>query len=418
MNSVAVVGMAFGDEGKGATTDYFVRRLKSDLVVRFNGGPQAAHNVVTTSHEHHTFAHFGSGSLAGARTYLSEFVLVEPFSLEREAQVLRGKGGNTRIVINPHCVIITPFHKITNQLAEMSRNNPHGSVGIGFGCAVEGFLNGYSITVGEILSYDTTYLEAKLNIIKEFLVSKNKLFSWVYDKVSITDLVDSYKKILSNDWVIASSNPGINGPVVFEGAQGVLLDQKWGFGPHNTWSNCTFENAITLANRFNLPLTKIGVFRSYFTRHGYGPFPTESGALTPILNQYEKHNKTERFMGSFRYGFFDAVLANYAIKASPPDSLVVTHMDVFCNHRKELSRFVTSHVNTNSMVESANVENPYGGLPIDASVLKSVVGVLEDATNLTHGVFHHVNIPIGWCSHGPTDESFFQIIDNGPLGVI
>ena len=86
-----LAGLGFGDEGKGTCTDWLVREHKSQLVVRYNGGSQAAHNVVDGD-KHHTFAQFGSGTLAGAKTYLSRFMLVEPLSLMREASALRDLG--------------------------------------------------------------------------------------------------------------------------------------------------------------------------------------------------------------------------------------------------------------------------------------------------------------------------------------
>src|SRR5579864_7866772 len=87
-----VQGLGYGDEGKGSIVDYLVRQEKAPLVVRFNGGAQAAHNVVTDDGRHHTFTQFGSGTFAGARTFLSRFMIVNPFTLLTEAKALEQKG--------------------------------------------------------------------------------------------------------------------------------------------------------------------------------------------------------------------------------------------------------------------------------------------------------------------------------------
>ena len=116
------------------------------------------------------------------------------------------------------------------------------------------------------------------------------------------------------------------GDVVFEGAQGVLLDEWRGFHPHTTWSTCTFDNALELLRGRDRDVTKLGVLRTYATRHGPGPFPTEDRSLDALLP--EPHNATHTFQGAFRRGWFDAVLARYAVEACDGiDALALTHVD-------------------------------------------------------------------------------------------
>lgn len=114
--------------------------------------------------------------------------------------------------------------------------------------------------------------------------------------------------------------------VVLEGAQGVLLDERYGFLPYNSWTDCTFANADRALDDYGLRAEhrrRIGVFRSYFTRHGPGPFPTESAEV----RHPEAHNSAHPWMGEFRQGRFDGVMAAYAAECARPDALVVTHMD-------------------------------------------------------------------------------------------
>lgn len=111
-----IAGLAYGDEGKGATVDYLCRRFPVGLVVRYNGGSQAGHNVVTPDGRHHTFSQFGSGTfIPGVRTHLSLYMLINPLNMIREEEHLREKGVTDawdRLSIEGACLVVTPFHRI------------------------------------------------------------------------------------------------------------------------------------------------------------------------------------------------------------------------------------------------------------------------------------------------------------------
>src|SRR5690348_3101760 len=108
--AILVVDLAFGDCGKGTIVDYLVRRDEAKLVVRFNGGPQAGHNVVTSDGRHHTFSQFGSGTFVpGVRTLLSRFVLIEPYAMLNEASHLAELAVTDaldRLMIDARCPVI------------------------------------------------------------------------------------------------------------------------------------------------------------------------------------------------------------------------------------------------------------------------------------------------------------------------
>ena len=121
-----------------------------------------------------------------------------------------------------------------------------------------------------------------------------------------------------------------SGSTVFEGAQGVLLDQDWGFPPYYTWSDTTAGNALALLETADFSGTSqvIGALRSYSTRHGAGPFPTEDAALTAALS--DPTNPTNAWQGDFRVGWFDLCLARYALEAAGRiDALALTCLDRF-----------------------------------------------------------------------------------------
>ena len=136
-----VCGLGFGDEGKGSVTDFLCSSRSRDpahAVVRFNGGGQAGHNVVTADGRHHTFAQFGSGSFTpGVRTHLSRFMLVDPLALAAEAAHLIAAGvpgALGRLTVDRDARLVTPYHQAANRARELARGRDrHGSCGMGIG---------------------------------------------------------------------------------------------------------------------------------------------------------------------------------------------------------------------------------------------------------------------------------------------
>ncbi|HEY8077289.1 MAG TPA: adenylosuccinate synthetase, partial [Labilithrix sp.] len=130
-----IAGLGYGDEGKGTTVDFLARVAKTRLVVRYNGGAQAAHNVVD-GERHHTFAQLGSATLSGVPTLLSRHVLVNPIALFAEARHLEAIGVRDplgMLRVEADALVTTPFHVAANRLREMSRSGRNGSCGMGIG---------------------------------------------------------------------------------------------------------------------------------------------------------------------------------------------------------------------------------------------------------------------------------------------
>ena len=132
-----VADLGFGDAGKGAVVDRLCRTGEFGAVVRFNGGAQAAHNVVTADGRHHTFAQFGSGTLRGVPGHLSRFVCVDPLALAAEADHLRALGVPDPyglLSVDRRALLTTPYHAAANRLREQARGaDRHGSCGMGVG---------------------------------------------------------------------------------------------------------------------------------------------------------------------------------------------------------------------------------------------------------------------------------------------
>lgn len=339
-----VTGLALGDEGKGTIVDYLVRKANNPLVVRFNGGSQAAHNVVTPDGEHHTFAQFGSGTLAGAPTYLSEFTIVNPANLLPEAEHLARLGVHPfkMLFVASEALVVTPYHIAANRMREDARGDGrHGSTGQGIGETVESAMrfpeSAIRVKDLEDLYYNLTqklrfWRSVKMLEMQDIGVdTRGTIFDDPDDKflTRVADGMHSVSKnitIVGPDWLQHQFD---RHDVIFEGAQGVLLDERLGFHPHTTWSKTTPHNArLLLAGReaYNL-----GVTRAYGTRHGAGPFPTDMGSLGQEMFP-EEHNGTGEYQGSFRVGAFDFLSLTYsadslAASGHKLDGIAITHMD-------------------------------------------------------------------------------------------
>lgn len=311
---VAVVDLGYGDAGKGTVVDALCASSQVTAVIRFNGGAQAAHNVVTAAGRHHTFAQFGSGTLHGVPTHLSRFVVVDPLALAAEARAL----GNPfhLLTVDGDALLATPWHRAANQARERRRGGArHGSCGMGIGQTMEYALSHPDAPrVADVLSPGR--LRARLAAVRDALGPFD-------DVPPLEDVVDAFLAFgRAVSIVDASFGDRLlsRGRCVFEGAQGVLLDEWRGWHPYTTWSTTTFANVAELCPSF----LRLGVVRTYTTRHGAGPLVTEAPLGLP-----EAHNGVGRWQGAFRVGHFDAVAHRYAIEvAGGVDGLAVTHLDV------------------------------------------------------------------------------------------
>lgn len=327
MSSWVVVGLGFGDEGKGATVDRLCEGHNVSAVVRYNGGCQAAHNVVKDDGRHHTFAQFGSGTLAGVPTFLSRYMMVEPLSLVKEAEHLRELGVDdpfNMLFVDNDCLLTTPYHWIANQHREAERGHArHGSCGRGIGDTASYALLRPGAAPRMRDFRNRTELGAKLTELREFVAAELP----GVELPAVREVLSRYAEV-PEFWRTATGDLGLfaeDGDLVFEGAQGVLLDEWYGFHPHTTWSTTTTANAETLLNEIGIDdYSKLGITRSYHTRHGAGPFPSES----PRVDVVELHNDTGEWQGAWRVGDLDLLLLRYAAQATGGiDGLVVTHMD-------------------------------------------------------------------------------------------
>lgn len=336
-----VVDLGFGDSGKGTVVDHLVRCTGARLVVRFNGGAQAGHTVVLPDGRFHTFSQIGAGAFVPeVETYLSRFTLVHPGGLMQEARRLEQIGVRRvleRVIVDPEALLITPFHQAANRLREILRaDSPHGSCGLGIGETASDALEfpNEAIRMGELSepgSVTARLLRCQQRKWELFSHHRRALLEHplgagemaVLESAEIAGRwLHSVEQLLTG---VRVARPLLPEKVVFEGAQGVLLDEWRGFHPHTTWSTCTFANALELLEGWEGEVTRWGILRSYATRHGAGPFPTEDTAPDDLT---EPHNATGPWQGGFRRGWLDLSLARYAIDCCEKvDALALTHLD-------------------------------------------------------------------------------------------
>lgn len=306
MNSI-VIGLGYGDEGKGVVTAQLVKEANDPMVVRFNGGHQAGHTVIKDGHRH-VFSSFGSGSLHGAPTYWSKFCTVYPHALLCEYALLRQF--KPKLYIDPMCPITTPFDVIANQIT-----NKHGSVGVGFGETIKRQENYYTLYAKDLKYSDVVTF--KLDMIKKYYDAIG------YQREVFEFLID-INEMLS---IVTIGKPEHKGDFIYEGAQGVLLDQRFGFFPHVTRSNTTSQNALELLNG---DATVYMVTRAYQTRHGAGPMTNEH--LSVDVDNEGETNVFNQHQGNFRISPIDEKMINYAIEcddqiSSFPKKVVMTCCD-------------------------------------------------------------------------------------------
>lgn len=306
--AIAVIGAAFGDEGKGLMTDYFCRKAGEEpWVVRFNGGAQAGHTVVTPSGDRHVFHHFGAGTLAGARTFLSRHFLVNPILWRMEYRELQGRGLRTRLFVDREAPLTTIYDMIDNQRLETARageGQRHGSCGVGINATmVRQNKPELRLFAGDLEWPE--YLRARLEKIREYYAM------WPHSEeveaMFLADCAAMASQINLRDSRVLLDRPGA---LIFEGAQGLLLDQDHRFFPHVTHSKTGLTNVLQLASEIGVQqIDACYVTRSYLTRHGAGPLPGEDRDLS-----YEDTtNIHNRWQGKLRFAPMNIDLLEGAI---------------------------------------------------------------------------------------------------------
>lgn len=320
---VVITGSSYGDEGKGYSTQQFcnkfIRQDLSPIVICHNGGAQKGHTVIHDG-TRHVFGHFGSGSLVGCPTYLSKDYILNPIIFRQEYQQLAAKNVDLdgMVYVNSKCRITSPFDMFLNDMKERKRDkNKHGSCGMGIYETVE---RDKSISF-RVDDCQGDYVNAKLRLLEKYFdceVIKYELQNYKRNYMSDTllagvmnnylmDLAWMFQhiKIIENEKEFLESYDSL----IFEGAQGLLLDQnnQEGF-PHLTPSNTGSDNPVKIMQNLDLSNANIEVCyvtRTYLTRHGAGYLENECGKEEINKNMVDKTNVPNDYQGTLRYGKID-----------------------------------------------------------------------------------------------------------------
>ena len=321
-----VIGAGLGDEGKGHYTDILCNKPKT-LNIRFNGGPQAAHTVVTPDGRRHVFRHLGAGTFTGAATYLGSDFLINPVELVIEkAEFKKDFGINPTVFVNLNSPVTTLYDVYINQAVEEYRSKDrHGSCGMGIWETVERTKDPqYKITVRDLVFRDS--LKEKLKKIRDEYVPKRLKEEYGISLSELKNLSEDFSSMISSEetldmllfyaeeflsFVTVRSDSIIDcyDNLVFEGAQGLGLDEN---NPDCsvdflTPSTTGVTNAMKILKNANYKGSRPGIYyisRPYATRHGMGPLSHEVD-MAPYRNVEDKTNIKNKFQGDLRFAYID-----------------------------------------------------------------------------------------------------------------
>ena len=334
-----ILGLGFGDEGKGATVNALCTDPKDTIVVRFNGGHQCGHTVVNDDGVHnirHAFSNFGSGTLKGVPTYWSEYCTVNPFAVKKEGDILRALGINPIIYYNANCMVTTPYDILWNNDDKNNGKN-HGTVGVGYGATMNRNKDMYHLYVRDLMY--PAIRDIKLENIRKYYAGKMSVFSGEYIEKSLENFRIASDDLVQRYAVYDNFNSlrAFDCDLVFEGGQGIMLDMDYGFFPHVTYSNTTCKNAVELITKWDMigrNITTYYITRAYQTRHGNGPMTNDSMEISYIKSNPFETNVDTGSQGIFRKSVLDMDLLDYALScdayhrlADTRKTLVITCMD-------------------------------------------------------------------------------------------
>lgn len=335
MENTIVIGAQWGDEGKAKITDILAQN--ADLIIRYQGGCNAGHTVVNEG-KTYKFHLIPSGILYKNKLcFIGAGTVIYPDVLNEEIENLKKENIDlTGLKISPLASITMPYHIDIDGYSEDTAKGAAkiGTTKKGIGPTYTDKISRHGIKVQDL--YDTDSLSKKLDNI---LPLKNKELEHVYglkpyNKEKIMALCKQYADILKpyvcDNWQEIFHDALKNKSILFEGAQGVMLDIDWGTYPYVTSSNPVAGGACT-GSGFGPNAVKeiIGVSKAYITRVGEGPFATELNDETGEKIRNIGHEFGTTTGRPRRTGWFDAVVAKYGVLVSGLTSMALTKLDVF-----------------------------------------------------------------------------------------
>jgi adenylosuccinate synthase len=417
MSALIVVGSQWGDEGKGKLVDAMASQ--SDAVVRFQGGANAGHTLIVNGQK--TVLHLiPSGVLhSHVRCMIGSGVTMDPFEMITEINGLKEGGflkNDEQLSISDGALLVLPFHRQLDKAREAWKSSTKiGTTGRGIGPSYEDRASRRALLFRDLFCPD---LKDKL---KKAIEEKNILLTQLYGEEPI-DLEKSYQELLEvgktlkpyrcEDLSLQVTKMIENGKrVLFEGAQGVLLDNLHGTFPYVTSSSTGAAAACLGVGVSPRHISKIfGITKAYCTRVGTGPFPTEQENETGALLQKEGHEFGATTGRTRRCGWLDLVALRYAIHVGGIDRLILTKLDVLSNFKtiKVCTQYKVNGVLVDHFSFMSNdihhVEPVYEELPgweTDISGAQSLSDLPQAARDYVDFIKKQVGVEIPVISVGP-----------------
>lgn len=430
VKNTVVVGAQWGDEGKAKITDLLAQY--ADVIIRYQGGCNAGHTVVVDN-ETYKFHLIPSGILYGDKfCFIAAGTVIHPETFKKEIDSLKEKGISLKgLKISPLATVTMPYHiDIDGASEDTSGKNKIGTTKKGIGPTYSDKIGRYGIKVQDL--FDMESLDKRLDAI---LPLKNKILANVYNLKTYTkeemlnyckEYADIFRPFVCDEW-ISQLRKALkeDKTILFEGAQGVMLDIDYGTYPYVTSSNPIGGGAATGSGIGPTHINNvIGVSKAYITRVGEGPFITElsDDIGTKIQSVGVEFGTTTG--RARRCGWFDAVLSKYAVLVSGLTAMAITKLDVFddfdelkiCIAYKDkrdgkIYEEYPTNVNMHKYLEP--IYETFEGWKSDITGAKSLNELPENAKKYLNRLEELVEIPITIISVGPNRDQ--TIILKNPL---
>lgn len=421
VKNTVVVGAQWGDEGKAKITDLLAEN--ADMIIRYQGGCNAGHTVVVNDVTY-KFHLIPSGILYENKfCFIGAGTVIHPETFQKEIDSLKEKNINlSNLKISPLATVTMPYHIDIDGISEAtSGKNKIGTTKKGIGPTYSDKVGRYGIKVQDLFDMET--LEKRLDAI---LPLKNEILTKVHNNKAYTkeemleycaQYAEIFRPFVCNDWIsVLSSGLKTNKKILFEGAQGVMLDIDYGTYPYVTSSNPIGGGAATGSGIGPTYIHNVlGVSKAYITRVGEGPFMTELLDETGNKIQTVGHEFGTTTGRARRCGWFDAVLSKYAVLVSGLTSMAITKLDVF-NDFDELKVCIAykdkrdgtvyenypTNINMHKYLEP--IYETHKGWNSDISQAKTLEDLPENAKKYLNRLEELIEIPITIISIGPNRD--------------
>tara|TARA_X000000950_G_scaffold221175_1_gene266380 strand:+ start:486 stop:1775 length:1290 start_codon:yes stop_codon:yes gene_type:complete len=333
MSNVIVIGSQWGDEGKGKIVDWLAN--KADAVVRFQGGHNAGHTLVVNN-QTYKLSLLPSGVVRGKKSFIGNGVVLDLFALLKEIREVENKGikvDRKTLSISEGATLILSYHKELDNARENKLNGIKiGTTGRGIGPAYEDRVGRRAIRLCDIFDKDNLHNKVKNALFHHNPIRIGLGISEIKTENIISEIeeISSFvKPFVKNVWKELLELQETKKNILFEGAQGALLDIDHGTYPFVTSSN-TIGSQASIGSGVGLIKDSftLGITKSYLTRVGEGPFPTEQkneiGEKLGLLgNEFGTVTGRKR-----RCGWLDAVLLKQSVNIAGIDGIALTKLDV------------------------------------------------------------------------------------------